>query len=168
MNSFSGYNLLLQANIKYHDVLYTWLMCVVLGEFEVTLRAIYKSDKQKRRDIAEKYFSTFHRDLIGDMKELSWKAGFITEALLVDRLSGAARYLLYRLQSGTWKQNMAAIEIVCGHTASELTEIQKEYWNICGRTLISDVQAKYDDEEVGHILIERLSLKVFGLYHLPD
>ncbi|KAK2179764.1 hypothetical protein NP493_474g05079 [Ridgeia piscesae] len=48
---------------------------------------------------------------------------------------------------------------VCGHTANELTEIQKEYQNICGHTLVSDVQAKYDDEEVGHILIERLSLK---------
>ncbi|KAI0222240.1 hypothetical protein LSAT2_026525 [Lamellibrachia satsuma] len=134
--------------------------CCFSGEFEVTLRAFYKCDTQRRQDIGEKYSSSFHRDLIADVKELSWKAGFIAETLLVDRVfSRAAKYLFYCLQSGAWRHNMAVVEILCSRPVEELAAMEMEYQNISGHTLVSDLQAKYEDEQVCNILIERLSLK---------
>ena len=140
------------------------LCCSSSGECELTLRAFHKCDTQKRRDIAEKYSSSFHTDLITDVTTLSWKAGFIVDTLLVDgSLSHAARYLAFCLQGGVWKHNMAVVEILVGHSVNEVAEIEKEYLAVSGCTVVSDLQAEYDDEEVRDILIARLSLKVLSI-----
>ena len=137
------------------------------GECELTLRAFHKCDAQKRRDIAEKYSSSFHSVLGADVARLSWKAGFIVDTLLADgSLCHAAKYLAYCLQDGVWKHNMAVVEILVGHSANELAEIEKEYVAATGRTIVGDLQAEYDDELVRDILIERLALKVLGVLNL--
>lgn len=63
---------------------------------------------------------------------------------------------------------MAVVEILCSRPVEELAAMEMEYQNISGHTLVSDLQAKYEDEQVCNILIERLSLKVFDLYHSLD
>ena len=133
----------------------------------MTLRAFHKCDAQKRRDIADKYSSSFHTDLSADVKTISWKAGFIVDTLLMDRsLSHAGRYLAYCLQDGVWKHNMAVVEILIGHSTDEVTKIEEEYLTVTGRTVISDLETEYDDEIVRDILIERLSLKVLSILNL--
>ena len=61
---------------------------------------------------------------------------------------------------------MAVVEILVGHSPNELAEIEKEYLAVTGRTIISDLQAEYDDEQVLDILIARLSLKVLSILNL--
>ena len=61
---------------------------------------------------------------------------------------------------------MAVVEILVGHSANELAEIEKEYLAVTGRTIVTDLRAEYDDEIVRNILIARLSLKVLSVLNL--